>query len=172
MQDDGARRRLLRLWRAPSCQRLDDKRMVELPPRGGETFGGSKRMRRARYLASADSSLEVESPRECRCCPAIPTPTCAPARHAGLSTNYCMDHQVSSSHASEADRRLSTVIACWCTINRRTRSCRRSRWRDARLGRLFKSGFEIPVHDDSRRVAESGAWCNDLGGRCHTGEPR
>jgi hypothetical protein len=27
------------------------------------------------------------------------------------STNYCMDHQVSSSHGSEADRRLSTVIA-------------------------------------------------------------
>ncbi len=39
-------------------------------------------------------------------------------------------------------------------------------------GRLFKSGFEKPVHDDSRRVAESGAWCNDLGGRCHTGELR
>jgi hypothetical protein len=51
-------------------------------------------MRRARYLAGADTSLEVESARECRCCPAIPTSTCAPARHAGLSTNYCMDHQV------------------------------------------------------------------------------
>lgn len=39
-------------------------------------------------------------------------------------------------------------------------------------GRLFKSGFEKPVHDDSRRVAESGAWCNDLGVRCNTGELR
>lgn len=37
-------------------------------------------------------------------------------------------------------------------------------------GRLFKSGFEKPVHEDSRRVAESGGWCNDLGVRCHTGE--
>ena len=58
-------------------------------------------MRRARYLAGADTSLEVESARECRCCPATPTSTCAPARHAGLSTNYCMDHQVSSSNVFE-----------------------------------------------------------------------
>lgn len=86
----------------------------------------------ARYLGGADISLEIESARECRCCPAIPTPTCAPARHAGLSTNCRMDHQVSSSHASEADRMLSTVIASWCRINRRRRSCRRSRWKDAR----------------------------------------
>jgi len=60
-------------------------------------------MRRARYLAGADTSLEIESARECRCCPAIPTSTCAPARHAGLSTNYCMDHPVSSSNASKAE---------------------------------------------------------------------
>lgn len=39
-------------------------------------------------------------------------------------------------------------------------------------GRLFKSGFEIPVHGDNAAVAESGAWCNDLKGRCHTGELR
>lgn len=37
-------------------------------------------------------------------------------------------------------------------------------------GRLFKSGFEKPVHGNNTPVAESGAWCNDLGGRCHTGE--
>ena len=43
-------------------------------------------------------------------------------------------------------------------------------WEKTTAGRLFKSGFEKPVHDDSRRVAESGAWCNDLGLRCHTGE--
>jgi hypothetical protein len=65
-------------------RRLADGQWVELPPRGGETFGGSKRMRRARYLAGVDTSLEIESVRECRCCPAIPTSTCAPARHAGL----------------------------------------------------------------------------------------
>lgn len=39
-------------------------------------------------------------------------------------------------------------------------------------GRLFKSGFEIPVHGDKTVVAESGAWCNDLEGRCHKGEFR
>lgn len=39
-------------------------------------------------------------------------------------------------------------------------------------GRLFKSGFEIPVHGDKTAVAESGAWCNDLEGRCHKGELR
>ncbi len=37
-------------------------------------------------------------------------------------------------------------------------------------GRLFKSGFEIPVHGDNAAVAESRAWCNDLEGRCHKGE--
>ncbi|MET4117707.1 hypothetical protein ABIB85_003437 [Bradyrhizobium sp. JR1.5] len=46
------------------------------------------------------------------------------------------------------------------------------RWANTTAGRLFKSGFEKPVHDDSRRVAESGAWCNDLGVRCNTGELR
>ncbi|MGY4572088.1 hypothetical protein ACVWY5_005158 [Bradyrhizobium sp. USDA 3256] len=45
-------------------------------------------------------------------------------------------------------------------------------WETTTAGRLFKSGFEKPVHDDSRRVVESGVWCNDLGGRCHTGELR
>lgn len=39
-------------------------------------------------------------------------------------------------------------------------------------GRLFKSGFEIPVHGDSAAVAESGARCNDLERRCHKGELR
>ncbi|MET4036668.1 MULTISPECIES: hypothetical protein [unclassified Bradyrhizobium] len=33
----------------------------------------------------------------------------------------------------------------------------------ATAGRLFKSGFEKPVHGDNRAVAESGAWCNELG---------
>ncbi|SFU94573.1 hypothetical protein SAMN05192541_1082 [Bradyrhizobium arachidis] len=39
-------------------------------------------------------------------------------------------------------------------------------------GRLFKSGFERSVHGNKTAVAESGAWCNDLEGRCHTGELR
>ena len=41
-----------------------------------------------------------------------------------------------------------------------------------RLRGLFKSGFEKPVHGDSTAVAESRAWCNDLGGRWHKGELR
>jgi hypothetical protein len=78
-------------------------------------------MRRAGYVAGADTSLEVESARECRCCLAIPTSTCAPARHAGLSTNYCMDHQVSSSSAGKSDLVSSTVAADWCKMaNART----------------------------------------------------
>ena len=40
------------------------------------------------------------------------------------------------------------------------------------LGGLFKSGFEKPVYWSNRAVAESGAWCNDLEGRCHKGELR
>jgi len=47
---------------------------------------------------------------------------------------------------------------------------RRAQWGGTTAARLFKSGFEIPVHGDSHPVAESGAWCNDLGGRCQTGE--
>jgi len=50
--------------------------------------------------------------------------------------------------------------------------CRNRTLTNARLGRLFKSGFEKPVHGDSCRVAESGARCDDLGRRCHTGELR
>jgi hypothetical protein len=38
--------------------------------------------------------------------------------------------------------------------------------------RPFKSGFERPVHRDSRRVGQSGARCNDLADRCHIGELR
>jgi len=39
-------------------------------------------------------------------------------------------------------------------------------------GRLFKSGSEKPVNWDCPLVAESGAWCNDLGCRWHKGELR
>jgi hypothetical protein len=46
-----ARRRDVRLWRAPSVRRCDDRRLVWVPPIGGKAFGGSKRMWRARYLS-------------------------------------------------------------------------------------------------------------------------
>ena len=49
---------------------------------------------------------------------------------------------------------------------------RRAQWGGTTAGRLFKSGFEIPVHGDNAIVAESGAWCNDLERRCHKGELR
>jgi hypothetical protein len=49
---------------------------------------------------------------------------------------------------------------------------RRWRWGRTTAGQLFKSGFEIPMHGDKTVVAESGAWCNDLQGRCHKGELR
>ena len=61
-------------------------------------------------------------------------------------------------------RNLSLVIACSDGM----------RWvrGDTSHGWLFKSGFEIAVHGDNAAVAKSGAWCNDLKGRCHTGELR
>ena len=46
-------------------------------------------------------------------------------------------------------RSLSCVIACF--------DVRQWERGDTSHGWLFKSGFEKPVHDDSRRVAESGA---------------
>jgi hypothetical protein len=55
--------------------------------------GGSMRKRRARSLAGDDAFTKAESAPDCRCGPAIPTQTCAPARHAGSSTNDCRDHQ-------------------------------------------------------------------------------
>ena len=54
---------------------------------------GSMRKRRARSLAGDDAFTKAESAPDCRCGPAIPTQTCAPARHAGSSTNDCRDHQ-------------------------------------------------------------------------------
>jgi len=55
---------------------------------------GSKRTRRARYLAGDDACTQAESAPDWMCGPAISTQTCAPARQAGSSTNDCMDHQV------------------------------------------------------------------------------
>jgi len=52
-------------------------------------------MRRARYLAGDEALKKAEIARDWKCGPAIPTHTCAPARHAGLSTNDCTDHRAS-----------------------------------------------------------------------------
>ncbi len=49
-------------------------------------------MRRARYLAGEAALKEAAIARDWKCGPAIPTHTCAPARHAGQSTNDCTDH--------------------------------------------------------------------------------
>ncbi|MDU6243120.1 MAG: hypothetical protein E6614_29895, partial [Bradyrhizobium sp.] len=68
---------MLALWRAPSDRQCDDRRLAEFPPVGGEAFGGSKRMRRVRYLAGDDSSIETSSALPWLCCPAILRTTCA-----------------------------------------------------------------------------------------------
>ncbi|MGY4503210.1 hypothetical protein ACVWYH_007167 [Bradyrhizobium sp. GM24.11] len=68
----------------------------------------------------------------------------------------------------ERMRDLAWVGVLWSAMGGKARAVERHDSTTA--GRLFKSGFEKPVHEDSRRVAESGAWCNDLGVRCHTGE--
>jgi hypothetical protein len=50
------------------------------------SLDASKQMRRARNLARADTFLEVERARECRCCLAIRTSTWATAQYVGLAT--------------------------------------------------------------------------------------
>lgn len=69
-------------------------------------------MRRARYLAGDDSSIETSSALLCLCCPAILTTTCAPAWQAGLSTDSWMAHQMSSRRdhdESQTNAMLSTA---------------------------------------------------------------
>ena len=66
---------------------------TRVPLSSGREPGGSKRMRRARYLAGDDASFETSSAQQCLCGPAIPTQKCAPAWHAGMSTQDCMDPQ-------------------------------------------------------------------------------
>ncbi|WP_315803005.1 hypothetical protein [Bradyrhizobium sp. SZCCHNS3002] len=80
--------------------------MAEFPLIGGKAFGGSKRMWRARYLAGDDSPIEAASARECLCCPAILTTTCAPAWRAGQSTDSCMDHQMLSPQDHDESRTI------------------------------------------------------------------
>ncbi len=95
-------------------------------------------MRRARYLAGDDNSIETSSALLCLCCPAILTRTCAPAWQAGLSTDSRMDHQMSSPRDHDGSRTnamLSTARVQPCSIEQRRRSCRIRRRRDARCKR-------------------------------------
>ena len=75
--------------------------------------------------------------------------------------------QTTRHRRSSMQRRNRMMINCTaqCTCGDRTLT-------GARLLRLFKPGFEKPVQGNSPLVAESGARCNDLGGRWHTGELR
>ena len=101
---------------------------------------GSMRKRRARSLAGDDAFTKAESAPDCRCGPAIPTQTCAPARHAGSSTNDCRDHQ-------------PPILAAWRTRSHSLAgsdrsSIRRKSWpgrglRDARLRRQDKSNASL-----------------------------
>ena len=120
-------------------------------------------MWRARYLAGDDSSIEAASARECLCCPAILTTTCAPAWRAGLSTDSCMDHQMSlpRDHAeSRTNAKLSNARVQPYSIKQRRRSCRRRGRRDARLLRQDKSGS--PVEQQAIDVARVRP-CRSLG---------
>jgi hypothetical protein len=96
--------------------------------------GGSMRKRRARSLAGDDAFTKAESAPDCRCGPAIPTQTCAPAMHAGPSTNDCRDHQ-------------PPIIAAWRTRSHSLASSdrssvRRKSWqgRRAENARLRRQG--------------------------------
>ncbi len=97
------------------------------------------RMRRARYLAGDDASLEADNARDCMCGPAIPTRKCAPARPAGSSTNDCRDHR---DHPTPTRRRLSPSSVKWCSSGAAWKGL--GRWherrpREARLRRQDKS---------------------------------
>ena len=70
---------------------------IDTPPTGGGLFGGSKRMRRVRYLADYDASSEVESTPERVCGPAIPSQTRAPAGKWHRARTTAWDHQVQRS---------------------------------------------------------------------------
>jgi hypothetical protein len=77
---------------------------------GRRDLGGSKRMWRARYLASDGCFFEGFERAGMFVRPTSPTPKCALAWHAGLSTNYCMDHQASLINAGAPYRILSQDI--------------------------------------------------------------
>jgi hypothetical protein len=105
------------------------------------------RMRRARYPAGDDAFPEADSARDWMCGPAIPTQTCAPARHVGLSTNDCMDLQ-------------APFIAAWLArsrcvaVSRRPRR-RRESWR--RYQASSRRGAQLAGQDKSREVRPVGS---------------
>ncbi len=87
-------------------------------------------MRRARYLAGDDAFSKAKSARYCLCGPAIPTQECAPAWHAGQSTDYCMDPQAI---LFACYRELSHRRKRSDTIKLRRYTWRRRKRKDARL---------------------------------------
>jgi hypothetical protein len=101
------------------------------------------RMRRARYLAGDEASSEADSARDRMCGPAIPTQTCAPARHAGPSTNDCKDHPAL---IIAAWRTRSQYSAVWCYYRVGGRQWWPSRGREARLRRQDKSAAVGRAH--------------------------
>lgn len=94
--------------------------------------------------------------------------------HAALLQRFCAAAERGKLHSASA---LMTIAAHrvmkWinqaCRSKERKRECLRSGRRHDRLRRLFKSGFEIPVHGDNAAVAEFSAWCHDSERRCHKG---
>lgn len=91
-------------------------------------------MRRARYLAGDSAPRERSIARDWMCGLAIPTRTCAPAWHAGRSTNDCGDHPTPE---RQYWRALSTTSTLECMTWKGERRCRNGpriraqlRWRD------------------------------------------
>ncbi len=123
-------------------RRIDGVQPTRVPPPGGRELGGSKRMRRARYLAGDDASLETNSAPDCLCGPAIPTQKCAPARYPGKSTKDCMDPQAL---IIVCRRRLSHRRKGSDIIQSRRHTWRRRERNDARLRLQDKANWRSPL---------------------------
>ncbi len=126
---------------------------------------GSMRKRRARSLAGDDAFTKAESAPDCRCGPAIPTQTCAPATHAGSSTNDCRDHQ-------------PPIVAVWRTTSHSLAgsdrsSVRRKSWprRRAEDARLRRQGKRHAIRR-AQWVGMIGLFGHPSEGRCHTFRPK
>ena len=113
-------------------------------------------MRRARYLAGDSAPRERSIARDWMCGLAIPTRTCAPAWHAGRSTNDCGDHPTPE---RQYWRALSTTSTLECMTWKGERRCRNGpriraqlRWRDksAAVGRGAGGWFRSVICDGTR----------------------
>jgi hypothetical protein len=124
-------------------------------------------MRRARYLAGDDASLETNSAPDCLCGPAIPTQKCAPARHAGKSTKDCMDPQA---FLIVCRRRLSHRRKGSDIIQSRRHTWRRRERNDPRLERQGKANFRSPLAP--RVKCLSAHWFVHLGAALFRHPPR